>query len=182
MKGLIAAVAFTGLLAWGVSTCIGQQRHRSSEQRVFGAEDESFKQPFDLPRSILDILSSDDMVADSLRDKGISPKELPASWFLASAIYLAKHTEQDVVVMGRCPVCGANVVPFWVFRPVETGYNLVFFSGGLALSISRHRSNGYLNLETSLVSMQKPRTGVWRFDGSRYQLVPGKKQGSETSN
>jgi len=122
------------------------------------------------------------MVEDSLDNKGIRPEDLPASWFLASAVHLSRPSEQDVVVMGRCPVCGANVAPFWVFRPAEGGYNLVFFGGGLALSISKHRSNGYLDLETSLVSIQKPWSGVWRFDGSRYQLVPENKQRSENSN
>jgi hypothetical protein len=182
MKGAFAAAVIIGLLAWGASPCIAQQRHRSSEQRVFGAEDESFKQPFVFPRSILDILSRDAMVVDSLQENGIPPENLPASWFQASAIHLAGPTEQDVVVMGHCPVCGANVTPFWVFRPAETGYNVIFFGGGLALSISRQRSNGYLDLETSLVSTQKAWRGVWRFDGSRYRLVPENNKRSDSSN
>ena len=122
------------------------------------------------------------MVVDSLQERGVRPEELPASWFKASVIHLAGSTEQDVVVMGNCPVCGANEAPFWVFRPVGTGYGPVFFGNGLALSVSKHRSNGYLDLETSLLVMQKPWTGVWHFNGSKYLLVPEKKRRSTTSN
>jgi hypothetical protein len=79
-------------------------------------------------------------------------------------------------VMGKCPVCGANVVPFWVFRPDEHGHELILAAGGLRLDITPRRSNGYLEIETGMVAQQKPWTNVWRFNGKSYQLASGKKR------
>ncbi len=180
MKRTLAIVALIGLMVWNAAICPGQRSHRGAEQRVFGAEDETFERPFILPETILDILSRAPEIPDTIDDKETPrPKQVPSSWFFASVVHLAGPDQKDVVVMGRCPVCGANVVPFWVFRPTANGYEQVMFGGGLSLSVGKHRTHGYLDIETSLVSMQKPWTGSWRFDGQKYHLVPDKKNKSE---
>jgi hypothetical protein len=180
MKRTIVLIFLTSLVAGAANICFAQH-HPPPEQHVFGAEDENFQRPFALPRAILDVLRRDPMVKDSLEDKNIPPDQLPGSWFQASEVHLAGPDERDVIVMGHCPVCGANVAPFWVFRPARKSYELIMFGGGLALEIMRHRTNGYRDIETSMVVTQKPWSGVWRFDGKKYQLVPDGKSGAHTS-
>ncbi len=180
MKSALATIVIAGLIGANSAICLGQRKHRGSEQRVFGAEDESFKRPFALPEVILNILSKDPEIPDTFGENDTPrPKQVPNSWFFASIVHLAGPDEQDVVVMGRCPVCGANVAPFWVFRPTRDGYEQLMFGGGLALELMKSRTNGFRDLETSYVSTQKLWTDVWRFDGQKYQRVPGKKSNSE---
>jgi hypothetical protein len=180
MRSPLVLILFINFLA-GAASIFSAQHTPNQEQRVFAAEGESFKLPFTLPKSILDLLSRYEMVTDSLEEKNIPPEQLPGSWFLASEVHLAGPKENDVVVMGQCPVCGANVAPFWLFRPSNRGYELLMFGRGLALRIIDHRTNGYLDIETSMVMTQKPWTGIWRFDGKKYQLVPDKKRRANTS-
>jgi hypothetical protein len=160
MKVTLAVAILTGFLASNAGFFHAQQRLK--EQRGFGAEEQHFRRPFALPHSILDILSREDMVKGALEDKDVAPEQLPASWFQASVVHLAVPAEEDIVVKGVCPVCGANVAPFWVFRPAGTGYEKILFAGGLGLQVKQHRTNGYLDIETGLVAQQKPWTGVWR--------------------
>jgi hypothetical protein len=180
MKRTLALVALMGLMVCNAAICPSQRSQRGSEQLVFGAEDETFKRPFILPESILEILSRDPEIPHTIdENESPRPKQVPNSWFLASVVHLAGPDEKDIVVMGQCPVCGANVAPFWIFRPTVNGYEQVMSGGGLSLSVCKHRTHGYLDIETSLVSMQKPWTGTWRYDGQKYHLVPDKKQKSE---
>jgi hypothetical protein len=175
MKSTLALAVLGGTLAGAVTACVAQPRQNTSEQRVFGAEDESVKAPFTLPRPILAILAAEDEVKNALDNASIRSNKLPDSWFLASEVHLAGPAERDVIVIGRCPVCGTNIVPFWVFRPNGHGYQLIMSGGGLGLSVLRRRTNGYFDIQTGLVAEQKPWTGVWRFDGQLYQLGPDKK-------
>jgi hypothetical protein len=179
MNRKLAFVALMGLIVSNDSICLAQRSQRGSEQRVFGAEAESFKHPFPLPEAILEILSHDREIPETIDEKETpGAKLVPNSWFFASAVHLADSDEKDVVVMGRCPLCGANVVPFWVFRPTADGYEQVMFGRGLALEVMRHRTNGYSDIETSLVSQRKPWTGTWRFNGHKYVLTPDTKNHS----
>jgi hypothetical protein len=171
MKSMLAVAVFTAAVACLTSLCPGQDRHSSGEQRSFGAEDQGFRRPLSVPLTILDILTTQDEVKVALDIKNVPSRELPPSWFLASEVHLAGPNERDIVVMGRCPVCGASVVPFWVFRPHKHGYQLIMAGGGLGLDITHHRTNGYLDIQTGLVAQQKLSTSVWRFDGTEYNLV-----------
>jgi hypothetical protein len=177
MERALAAALIVSLLGFAASACSAQIR----EQHAFGAEDKSVEHPFTLPRNILDILAGDDEVKNALVNENIAPGNLPASWFLASEVHLAGPNERDVVVIGRCPVCGANIVPFWAFRPAANGYQQIFCGGGLHLEIEGHRTNGYLDIKTGFVAQQKPRSALWRFDGKTYQLSPDKRRSAAAS-
>ena len=146
-----------------------QLLHHIHEQLNFSAEDDSVHRPIDLPIGVMEILRRDDYVLDILKDERLSTEKLPTSWFWASQVHLSGTEEEDVVVVGRCPICGANVSVFWIFRPTLNGFDKVLFTGALNLEIKKHRSRGYKEIETSSVTMQKVWTELWRFDGKHYQ-------------
>jgi hypothetical protein len=114
---LIVLAAFQGLLAAEVAN------HR--EQVHFSAEDPDVETPIKVPEDVMAILRKDEFVRNVLQSENIAGERLPASWFSASAVHLNNAAERDVIVVGRPPLAGANVVTFWIFRAVSEGYHLV---------------------------------------------------------
>jgi hypothetical protein len=165
-RSLLVITAFAGIYFLQVAA---QSKHATGEQRTFGAEDQSPKHPIPLPAGVKDLLRHDDYVADSLRSENLTADQLPDSWFMASVVHLAGLHEEDIVVLGKCPVCGANFVPFWAFRPYNDEYQKILFTGVLGATIDSKRSNGYRNISTGIVTMQTSQEQVWRFDGEGYQ-------------
>jgi hypothetical protein len=103
-----------------------------------------------------------------LESEKIQAKQIPASWFSASAIHLGNSREVDLIVMSVGPVRGANVTMFWAFRPTALGHELLFAGGGHTLSVKNKRWKGFREIETLSVVMQKVSTVLYRFDGKRY--------------
>ena len=66
------------------------------------------------------------------------------------------------------PVHGANVTKFWAFRPAPSGHELVFTGGGHDLRVKSTCRNGYRDIETLSITMQKLSTDLYRFDGKKY--------------
>ena len=140
-----------------------------AEQLSFSAEDETVRRPVALPEGVRQILKGDEYASSFLKDQDPPAKELPSSWFMASQIHLAGPDEADLIVIGKCPVCGANVSAFWVFRPKAGGFEMILFTGALGFKVRNERTSGYRRIETGAVTMQKAWTTQWRFDGSQYK-------------
>ena len=138
------------------------------EQMHFSAEADSVKKPVAIPPNVLAALSRDEVVKDALKGRNIPADEIPASWFSASVIHLRGAHEADLVVMSIGPAHGANVTMFWVFRPTASDHELIFTGAGHDLEIKKTRSNGYREIETLAVTMQKVSTVVYRFNGKQY--------------
>jgi len=110
-----------------------------TEQFAFGIELEAepVQRPVELPRAALDALSEDSRVARCLGRNGLSAKQLPSNWFVASEIHLDGPDEADLVVLpgGRIPdtpegsispnVCliGANTAQMWVCGKRRLAFN-----------------------------------------------------------
>ncbi|MGD0522244.1 MAG: hypothetical protein ABSA48_13375 [Terracidiphilus sp.] len=169
MKDKIALLMFFGAILLGPQTTKPQKPTDISEQRIFSAEDENVKSPVDLTKGALDVLAREKYVSEILKNQDMPPEKLPSSWFMASAIHLGGRNEVDLIVLGKCPLCGANVVPFWVLRPKGDGFETILFTGALSITVQSRRSNGYRQIETASVTMQKARIYRWRFDGVQYR-------------
>ncbi len=94
----------------------------NEEQRVFSAEDEALKHPAPVPPGVIELLTRDSTVRDTLASEHLAGKAIPASWLLASEIHLRSASEKDLIVIGEGPLSGANVTTFWIFRPSGGGY------------------------------------------------------------
>jgi hypothetical protein len=144
------------------------KRFQPAEQLSFSAEDDGVKNPVVIPRDVLAILSKDKLVREELEHEGLPAEEIPSSWFSASAIHLSHANAAYLIVMSVGPVQGANTTMFWAFRPTHSGHDLIFTGGGYTLTAKNTRWNGYREIETLSVVMQKLATVVYRFDGTRY--------------
>jgi hypothetical protein len=165
MKRLLAFAIFSAVFVCVASLCPGQVRQSPIEQRSFGAEDQNFEHTVSLPSTVLDILRKQDEVKDALDMENVPFGDPPSTWFLASEVHLAGPNEKDIVVMGKCPVCGANVVPFWVFRPDEHGHELILAAGGLGLTS--------LPIAATATSKSKPGWSRSRSHGRMYGASTG---------
>jgi len=139
----------------------------SSEQRHFSAEEPDVKNPIAIPRSVLAILRQDEMVLNALQYQDIPGEKIPPSWFLASAIHL-KPGEADLIVVGKEPLAGANVVTFWVFCSTDHGYKLVLTAPAHDLIVKNTRWKGHRDIELSSESAVQFSSVLCRFDGERY--------------
>jgi hypothetical protein len=173
MKGIPTLVLLAVILAFAPMIDSEQQKTFATEQVEFSAEDDGVEHPIDLPKGVIELLKKDHYILGTLEDENLTPDKLPTSWFWASEIHLAGWDEKDLVIIGRCPVCGANVSVFWIFRPKSDGYEMVLFTGAHNLRILKRHSSGYKEIETNSVTMQHLWTDRWRFDGIQYQTVHG---------
>jgi hypothetical protein len=162
-------IALVVLLACSRQSADGKSE-QPVEQTSFSAEDESVKKPVAIPQDVLAALSRDELVQNVLDNENIPAEKIPISWFSASAIHLGNAREVDLIVMSVGPVHGANVTMFWAFRPTVSGHELMFTGGGHDLRVKTSRTNGYRDIETLAVTMQKASTVLYRFDGKKYAL------------
>jgi hypothetical protein len=147
---------------------VGGKGAYPAEQSRFSAEDESVQKPVAVPQDVLTALTRDSLVRAALKDRKIPAERIPASWFSASAIHLGNARETDLIVMAVRPVHGVNATKFWAFRPAASGHELVFTGGGHDLRVRNTRRNGYRDIEALGITMLKPWSDLYRFDGKRY--------------
>lgn len=178
-----------------------------TEQSKFGIELEAepVQRPVELPRAALDALSEDNRVARCLERNGLSAKELPSNWFVASGIHLDGPDEADLVVLpgGRLPdtpkgtispnwcLVGANTAQMWVLRKTQIGFQLVLSQIGLGMSVLSTRTSGFRDIRVGAAVGGYYDAIDYKFDGKLYQIarrtseligakVPGDLSGYET--
>jgi hypothetical protein len=158
-----------------------------SEQSEFGIELDAvpIQRPVTLPQAALDALSKDERVASCLENEGLSAKELPANWFVASGIHLDEQNETDLVVLpgGRLPdtppgeispnVCliGANTAQMWVLRKIPRGFKLVLSQVGLGMTVLQTRTNGLRDIEVGAAVGGYDDSIDYKFDGESYKIA-----------
>ncbi len=160
---------------------------RQEEQSDFGIELEvaPIQRPVALERAALDALTDDAGVASCLENEGLSPKVLPANWFVASEIHLDGANESDLVVLpgGRLPdtpkgeispnACflGANTGQMWVLRSTQRGFKLVLSQIGLGMSVLTTRTNGFRDIEIGAFVGGYDDSINYKFDGESYKIA-----------
>ena len=129
------------------------------------------EKPVPIPQGVWDILTTDELVCGKREGEHISPKDVPLSWFSASAIHLSNSEKVDFVVMGEGPLRGANIIPFWVFRATADGYKLVLEASVHDLIVKNNRSHGYRDIEMSGETALRYTSVLFRFDGEQYKRL-----------
>ena len=187
LSTLALVVASAVLCLPQVLTAQHAKPKEQKEQSDFGSELEvvPIQLPITLRRAALDALSKDAGVASCLENEGISPNELPASWFVASEIHLDGENESDLVVLpgGRLPdtpkgeispnACflGANTGQMWVLRNTPRGFKLVFSQMGLGMSVHATTTNGFRDIEVGAVVGGYDDSIDYKFDGESYKIA-----------
>jgi hypothetical protein len=126
------------------------------EQTDFGAEGD-LENPAALPGAALESLrtskNADDSIQMCAHDEGIPLDRIPASWFVASEIRLSRSPSSGLIVRGENPCLGgAHISQFWVLAKSPTGYEIVFRGRADALTVLPTRTNGYRDLQLTIVT------------------------------
>jgi hypothetical protein len=156
-------------LSIGCSLATAQKKHARAveEQLVFTAVNSAVTEPAVLDDSVRAVLASDEYVRRLLDDQKLSPRQLPASWFSATRVRL-DNSHDDVLVIGRGPVAGENVSPFWIFCSTARGYALALNVSAQELVIRNEKWKGRREIETRAPSSTEVFTVNYRFDGRAY--------------
>jgi hypothetical protein len=155
----------------------------SVEQSRFSMEGREIARPTQVPDEILQILRQNEYVLscfEFLRREDEAPSQIPLSWFVGSKIHLDGPNEIDFVVRprdlnespsaNRC-LYGAQVIPFWVFRKMPKGFDLVLQVHEHDLTVLNTRSKGYRDIETWSSTATTQTTLIYKFDGNQYRLA-----------
>ncbi len=122
-----------------------------------------------LPDSVVAALAADPDIRAMIGAANPSVVEPPRSWFLASAIHLAGPEEEDLVVIGRPPILGANVTTFWIFRPRRDGFELLLTASAHDISIKNRRFNSYREVDVFSATAVRLVTVRYRLEGATYK-------------
>jgi hypothetical protein len=160
---VVLASAFCGLASGQPS---GSRAH---EQTHFRAEDDSVQMPIAIPPMIRQLLVADESVKDLARYEKIRPEDFPDSWFSASAVHLSSKALEDVVLVGRGPMLGANITQFWVFCAIPDGYRLVLQAGAHDLYVTRRVWNHYKEIDLFSATGIAVHNVSLRYDGQEYK-------------
>lgn len=138
------------------------------EQTIFSSEADSVERPSKLPKAAFEAIRLDAKSVHSHRDV-----EIPYGALVASEIHLNGDGEVFLIVVGvGRPLRGANVVPFWVLRKANQGYEVLLGSGGGTLEVLETKTNGFrvINVYTpATLNTCDAITYVW--DGAKYHQV-----------
>jgi hypothetical protein len=165
----VSLLVLTVCLLLGAEQPRSAQDNAASEQTDFTAEQSQVDHPVKLPESVLEILGDDKHVANKRKTEGIGGPKPPADWFSASEIHLAARNVGDLVVMGTNGMRGANVNPFWVFRRMKEGFQLVLATAAHDLVVLDDKTNGCRDIRIHSMTSNTVVTTTFTFDGKSYQ-------------
>jgi hypothetical protein len=147
---------------------LGVQESEAQAQTRFGAE-VKIERPVNLPPDVLRKLQLDGRNQIRLGKEG-SPAQILASWFAASEIDLDGDEKRDLLVQAVEPrLLGANLVPFWIFRGMPNGYNLVLRVDTLSVELLRTKTRGCRDILSKQASARVVQSRTFAFDGRKYR-------------
>jgi hypothetical protein len=168
------------LLVLAVSLLLGAehrqvaQDHAPQEQSTFTAENDQMDRPIKVPENVLQILGGDGHVANAMKTAGVGGSRPPADWFSASEIHLANQGELDIIVIGASRMRGANINPFWLFRKIQGGYQLVLTTAAHELAVLDTKSDGFRDVRVYTMTADTVVTTTFKFNGRNYQRSDSK--------
>jgi hypothetical protein len=146
------AIAFVVLASYvSVPAQSASSDGHTREQVSFGSEDD-FQRAVPLPAAALQAILAakfpDDDLERYAKDKGIRAAEIPATWFVASAVRLSQVPDSGLVVRAEnACLYGAHIVPFWVLAKRSATYKVALVDRADALDVLGSRTNGYRNIQ-----------------------------------
>jgi hypothetical protein len=165
-------------------------KDQEPEQTTFGSEaapgEALIKKPVEIPDGTLQFLRDTlgrGTVNCIKNVNGLTPEQVPASWFVASRIHLDGPNEADLIVrpkdLGERPsrnrcLFGAHAVPFWVLRNRDGKYDLLLQTGGDGLQVLDSRTKGYRDIKALGLTAVSITFLTYQFDGEKYQ--PSKRE------
>jgi hypothetical protein len=165
--------------------------NQQSEQTGFNSDEVPgqvyVKKPVRIPDGALAVLRDtlSRGTANCIQDtEGLTPEQVPASWFVGSEIHLDGPEEVDLVVLparmtsespspNRC-LYSAHGGPFWLLRNINRKYELLLETYADGLGILDSRTNFYRDIQTWSTTVRTTTTLLYKMDVGQYQLAEKK--------
>jgi len=199
---LLRCLVFTLLVTVPVGIARGQNstNDEKQEQTAFEAEPDGdvmhISKPAEIPDGALQVLRDlSREPADCLKHDGVKPEQVPASWFIASAVHLNGPNEVDLVVLLNEPaiahpnVPGSCMLPangnyFWVLGPGSASgtYRLLLESYGHGLEVLNSRTSHYRDIQIVMGNLKGATTLLFKFATQQYQLAEKKEYKNEQTD
>src|SRR5579862_9175768 len=164
-KGSLIPLLAVGMAAFCTPAQQQWPKKFSNPPTSFSAEDEKFPGAVSLPDCVRRSLASNEHVLDALEYNRLSPEQLPADWFTASAQKLAQSKGTYFVVMGAGQLRGANINPFWIFWQHPKSCDLVLAIGAHDVDILKTKTNGLPDIRVLSATAVRWFEDQFSFDG-----------------
>jgi len=140
------------------------------------ADQNSFSQegilenPVTLAPEVLKVLLETDAAKEGLAYAAAAQRANPAQLFRAAQVHLSHADGADLVVIGVCPMCGADNAWFWVVGSAAKNPKVILVAGGKELQVLESSSKGYRDIQSVWSSPSETDTTVYHFNGAQYEL------------
>jgi hypothetical protein len=140
-------------------------------------EDSPISHPASIPDSVLNMLLQTDAGKEGLEfsrncvaaHRCDSKWSDPANLFRAAEVCLDGSDDVDLIVIGVCPMCGADNGWFWVVRSPHKNPSVVLWAGGNSLEVLGSRTHGIRDVRSLWSSPSETDETIYHFNGSKYK-------------
>lgn len=168
VRRIPSAIALV-ILAGFVLATRGQKAQPTSEQNRF-AEDQPLQNPVNVSSDVLRSLMETEEAKQGMEFTNESQRDHPTQLFRAAEVHLSRQDEVDLVVVGVCPICGADNGWCCVVRSTRKDPKVVLFAGGNSVELMTGKTNGYRDIRNTWSSPSETRTTIYHFDGNHYKV------------
>jgi hypothetical protein len=165
---VLGLVTFLILLLLGMPEWAAQPRGQTQQDSF--SENGPFQNPAPISEDVLKALLQTDAAKQGLDLANKSQKADPAQLFRAAEVHLNHAGQVDLVVVGVCPMCGADNAWFWIVGSAAKNPRVILVAGGTELQLLNSTSKGYRDLQSVWSSPSETETTTYHFNGTRYEL------------
>jgi len=148
---------------------LGGRVPQPAEQTSF-SEEGPLQNPGTLSPDVLNLLLATDAAKEGLPYANASQRANPAQLFRAAEVHLSQPGQTDFVIIGVCPMCGADTAWFWIVSSADHNPKVVLAAGGKTLEVLNSSSKGYRDIQSLWSSPAETVTLLYHFNGVQYEL------------
>ena len=157
------------LLISSSETLIAQRPPTNTGEQTAFREGSSISREVPIPKRVIALLLHSKEGQQGLAFTNEDDEKQPEKLFRASEIHL-KGTEPGLVVIGVCPMCGADNGWFWIVKSAYHNPEIILFAGGNSIDILATRTNGFPDVRRMFSTPSETQRTVYHFDGKRYRI------------
>lgn len=167
--GRLCPSAFSAALSVLLLLGLPSRATQPTEQNSF-SEDGPLQNPATLSADVLKLLLATDAAKEGLGYADAAQRSNPAQLFRAAEVHLTQPGQADLVVIGVCPMCGADTAWFWIVSSASQHPKVILAAAGNILEVLGSTNKGYRDIQSTWSSPSETATFIYRFNGVQYEL------------